>query len=480
VSDAEGSFGKLGGFAKNAGLAVAAGLALGAAGAIKLGGDAISAASDLAETESKVRQLFGGQTAAALGKWSDDAATKLGLSKAAALDAAAGFGNMFTQLGQSAPEAAKTSEKVVQLAADLGSFNNIPTAEAADKISAAFRGEYDSLQSLIPNINAARVEKEALAATGKETADQLTAEEKAMAALKIVTEDGAKAQGDFARTSGGLANQQKTLSANFEDLKATIGEKLLPIATDLVKWANDHMIPAAKELGAYLSKNLGPILGDVADFIQKKVVPAAQDFIKWFIEDLAPGIQKTVTPILDGLRGMFEKIAGKIKENEPELTKLKDAFKEVVEFIYQQVLPVVGDILGKKLELMGDAIGIAIDTVGFIVDIFSDWYDMISDVIGKIQDLIDWIKKIDLGKLGEIGGAIGGLFGRTAATPGGGGFEAGPGGAWGDKWGNPSDPPVVYNFTIQGAIDPVSSARQIRRILAEGDALNGAPDWAMI
>jgi hypothetical protein len=396
VSDAEGSFGKLGGFAKNAGLAVAAGLALGAAGAIKLGGDAISAASDLAETESKVRQLFGGQTAAALGKWSDDAATKLGLSKAAALDAAAGFGNMFTQLGQSAPEAAKTSEKVVQLAADLGSFNNIPTAEAADKISAAFRGEYDSLQSLIPNINAARVEKEALAATGKETADQLTAEEKAMAALKIVTEDGAKAQGDFARTSGGLANQQK------------------------------------------------------------------------------------ITPILDGLRGMFEKIAGKIKENEPELTKLKDAFKEVVEFIYQQVLPVVGDILGKKLELMGDAIGIAIDTVGFIVDIFSDWYDMISDVIGKIQDLIDWIKKIDLGKLGEIGGAIGGLFGRTAATPGGGGFEAGPGGAWGDKWGNPSDPPVVYNFTIQGAIDPVSSARQIRRILAEGDALNGAPDWAMI
>jgi hypothetical protein len=31
------------------------------------------------------------------------------------------------------------------MSADLGSFNNTPTADIADMISAAFRGEYDSL-----------------------------------------------------------------------------------------------------------------------------------------------------------------------------------------------------------------------------------------------------------------------------------------------------------------------------------------------
>jgi hypothetical protein len=176
---------------------------------------------------------------------------------------------------------------------------------------------------------------------------------------------------------------------------------------------------------------------------------------------------------LDGLRAAFEKIATKIQENEPELRDLKEGFATLVEFIYQKVLPLVGQYLGKELEVMGTAIGGAIDVVGFAVNIFQDWYDMISNVIGKIQSLIDWIKKIDLGKLGEIGGAIGGIFGRTAATPGGGGFEAGPGGAWGDKWGNPADPPMIFNFTIQQAFDPEETGKTLDRVMKRYGANRG-------
>ena len=64
-------------------------------------------------------------------------------------------------------EAANTSQQVVQFAADLGAFNNVETADVLERIQAGFRGEYDSLQALIPNINALRVQKEALAETGK-------------------------------------------------------------------------------------------------------------------------------------------------------------------------------------------------------------------------------------------------------------------------------------------------------------------------
>ena len=212
-----------------AGKMLAVGLAVGGAAAVKMG----QKASDLSETVNKASIIFG-DNYAEIDKWSKGAATSMGLSQAAALDAASGFGDMFSQLGFAGDQAAKMSKSVVQMSADLGSFNNLPTAEVTDMMSAAFRGEYDSLQRLIPNINATRVETEALEMTGKKSAKTLTAQEKAAATLAIVQKDGARAAGDFARTSDGLANSQKIATARMEDLQAKIGAKVLPAMNKLL------------------------------------------------------------------------------------------------------------------------------------------------------------------------------------------------------------------------------------------------------
>jgi hypothetical protein len=218
-----------------------------AVGAIKdaIGG-AVSAASDLNETLNKSQAIFGKQQASMLA-WADTASTSVGLSKGAALDAAAGFGDMFTQIGFTGKAAAGMSRDTVQLAADLGSFSNLETADVVDRLSGAFRGEYDSLQLVIPNINAARVEQVALATTGKKTAKELTAQEKAAAVLAIAHKDGARAAGDFAKTSSGLANSQKIMSAEVTNLKADIGAGLLPVMLKLqviglkaVRWMADN------------------------------------------------------------------------------------------------------------------------------------------------------------------------------------------------------------------------------------------------
>jgi len=218
-------------FDKLKGKAALLGAAIGVM-AVKFGKDGVSAASDLSETINKSNVIFG-KNASAIEKWADGAAKNLGLSKSAALESAAGFGNMFSQLGFTGDQAAKLSKNVVRMSADLGSFNNLPTAQVADMMSAAFRGEYDSLQRLIPNINAARVEQQALAMTHKSSAKDLTASEKAAATLAIVQKDGAAAAGDFARTSGSLANQQKILSASYQDVAAKAGGVLLPVITSL-------------------------------------------------------------------------------------------------------------------------------------------------------------------------------------------------------------------------------------------------------
>lgn len=229
-------------------VAALAGVAVGA-------GKAISSASDLNETVSKSQVIFGRQ-AGAMDAWASGAAKSAGLSKTAALDAAAGFGDMFSQLGFAGGAAASMSKDVVQMSADLGSFNNLPTEDVTQRMSAAFRGEYDSLQSLIPNINAARVETEAMAATGKKSAKDLTAQEKASAVLAIVQKDGARAAGDFARTQGSAANQTKIAQANAQNLTAQLGQQLLPAYT--------FVVAKAAEFLAFLGQHQGAVTAVVA------------------------------------------------------------------------------------------------------------------------------------------------------------------------------------------------------------------------
>jgi hypothetical protein len=222
-------------------MATAAG-ALAGIGIVSVLGGAVTAASDLNETVNKTNVIFG-QNAREVREWARGSAQSFGLSQQAALEAASGFGNMLTQLGYTADAALEASTGTVKLAADLGSFNNLDTGDVLDRIGAALRGEYDSLQLLIPNINAARVQTEALAATGKTNADQLTAQEKAAATLAIVQRDGASAANDFAETSDGLANSQKILTAEWEDAQAALGQLLVGPVTGLVQVLSEDVLP---------------------------------------------------------------------------------------------------------------------------------------------------------------------------------------------------------------------------------------------
>jgi hypothetical protein len=227
VSDTESGFSKLGSKMASFGKAMATGglATLGAGVALKKG--LIDPASDLSETLSKTTNVFG-KNAAGIISWSKTSATSFGLSQTAALGAAAQFGDMFTQLGFTGKAAASTSKNLVKTAADLGSFHNVDPTDVLERIGGALRGEYDSLQQLIPNISAARVETAALAATGKKAASDLTAQEKATAALAIIQKDGKNAANDFAETSGGAANQQRIFTAQLEDLRAKLGSQLVP------------------------------------------------------------------------------------------------------------------------------------------------------------------------------------------------------------------------------------------------------------
>lgn len=195
--------------------------------------DAVDAANNMAESVNKVNVVFG-KGAGAIRKFTDSAAQNLGLSRQAALDAAGAYGNMFTQLGLTTDQAVSMSKGMLTLTADIASFHNADPTAVLEAQQAAFRGEYDALQKFIPTITAAAVEQRALADTGKTSASQLTASEKAAATYALMMEGAGKATGDFARTSDSAANQQRIMKAKMDDATVSLGQALAPAVAAIV------------------------------------------------------------------------------------------------------------------------------------------------------------------------------------------------------------------------------------------------------
>ena len=191
-------------------------------------GPAITAASNLQESMQKVNVIFG-KGASEVEKFAASAARNLGQSKQSVLDAAGAFGTFGKAAGLSGQDLAVFSNDFTTLATDLASFNNTSPEEAVQAIGAALRGEAEPLRRFGVLLNDATLKQEALNLGIYDGKGALTAQQKILAAQAAIYKQTTDAQGDFLRTSDGLANSQRTLSAEFANIQAQLGMKLLPL-----------------------------------------------------------------------------------------------------------------------------------------------------------------------------------------------------------------------------------------------------------
>lgn len=238
--DLERAMGRAGTSAKHFGVTmgdvakVAAGaIAAIAAAAVVEGKRAVSAYSDLQEQIGKTGVVFG-SSAAGIQEWSKTTASSIGVARDQALQATGTFGNMLVPMGLARPLAAQMSQRMVQLSADMASFNNASPEDTLLALRSGLAGEAEPLRQFGVFLDAARIKQEALNLGLVKGKGDLTAAQKAAATYSIILKDTADAQGDFARTSGGLANQQRVLRAQIRDLEAGIGKALYPAVTKVV------------------------------------------------------------------------------------------------------------------------------------------------------------------------------------------------------------------------------------------------------
>jgi hypothetical protein len=227
-------------------------IAAGAAGVI--GYNLIQAASGLEEAISKVNVVFG-QSSDAVHEFASQSAVNLGISRQAALEAAGTYGNLFQAFGVGRERSQEMSTSLVQLAADLASFNNATIDDALQALRSGLSGETEPLKRFGVALNDVRLKQEALSMGLYNGKGNLDVAAKAQAAYALILKDTSLAQGDFARTSDGVANQQRILAAQFADVRAEIGTALLPVYKTLLGFINDQVLPRFREFADAVGKD---------------------------------------------------------------------------------------------------------------------------------------------------------------------------------------------------------------------------------
>lgn len=398
-----------------------------------LGMAAFNAASDLNESMSKVEVVFG-DASTSIVEFSKTASSSLGMSQQQALEAVGTFGNLMSAMGMGTPQAADMSRSMVQLAADLASFNNASPEETLLALRSGLTGETEPLKRFGVNLNQARIEAEALrlglaqapvdmrkvelatnalnaaqadlatkqksgrasaaelqAAQDKVTRAQLALEKameggkveldaaaRAQAAYSLIMQDTSLAQGDFARTSDGAANQSRILTASFSDLAAQLGTQLLPIGLQVMGFVRG-LIDRFKSLSPGVQKAV-VVVGALV---------AAIGPLMTVVGGVTTAVGFLASPV-----GIVVAALAALAVAVVFLWKRSEKFREVVTRVWDSVKAAVkraGELIQSVIASIGDWLDRHRDTVERLRRAFENAFTAIA---GAVQGAVDIISGI--------------------------------------------------------------------------------------
>tara|TARA_R100001460_G_scaffold56525_1_gene96208 strand:- start:8028 stop:9980 length:1953 start_codon:yes stop_codon:yes gene_type:complete len=201
------------------------------------GGAAIKLASDFEESLNKVDVAFG-KSSAEVKSFAKTTLTQFGIAEGSALDMAALFGDMATSMGITRNEASLMSTSMVGLAGDLASFKNIGIEQATTALAGVFTGETESLKRLGIVMTEINLKQFAMSQGIQKNIKDMTQAEKVSLRYQFILSKTGNAQGDFAKTQGGAANQMRIFTEGLKQLGQSIGSIMLPAFTKIVAFTN--------------------------------------------------------------------------------------------------------------------------------------------------------------------------------------------------------------------------------------------------
>ena len=297
IKSAQSEFAKVGKTIGGVLTAVGAAVTVAGVGIAKFGASSVEAASTLEESLNAVNVAYGGASKSIV-KLGEDAAQRLGVTQSAFNAAAVRFSAFAERVVGEGGNVTGFLDDITTRAADFASVFNIDVAEALQVFQSGLSGEAEPLKRFGINLLDSEVKAYALRTGLIAVGETMTEQEKVQARYGLLMEATAKTQGDFANTSGSLANSQRILQASFEDLQAEVGTALLPVFADATKEfgkmigpLRDALVPAAENLAIAFRTKAIPALQDFTKFLAS---PEGTKRVNDFVQAVVFGIEKVV------------------------------------------------------------------------------------------------------------------------------------------------------------------------------------------
>lgn len=161
----------------------------------------------------------------------------------------------------------------------------------------------------------------------------------------------------------------------------------------------------------------------VHDWVNEHLLPLFHQLSDYFTDTVLPVLKKVGGEAMDGIRQGLGIVGDAINQHKPQIDELKTAFKDVVDFIVEKVLPLLGPTLKGAFIATGGFIAGLIDIIAGIITAFDAVQSAIPGIWNSIADtfvsgvnsiigVLNWfigalknIPGVHIDTIGPIGGA---------------------------------------------------------------------------
>jgi hypothetical protein len=203
-------------------------------------------------------------------------------------------------------------------------------------------------------------------------------------------------------------------------------------------------------IGAFVLDAITPMV----EMIVKHVVPAIQGFVEGFqggdglknaFEDIIRIGKNIFLPVIDGIKQAFDRVKKIVMEN-------KDSFKDLLEFTRDYLAPFLGGAFKIAIQAVGIAVGAVITAVARLIDLFKTMFQFagrVGDVAGDVLGFLNPFDNASDKSAPSLSKSTSGISGVSSAS--------------------------VNNYvTVNGAIDPIGTARSISNVLSNAATSTGS------
>jgi len=354
-NEVEGFGSKLGGFAKKAGAAFAVAGAAAAAYASKLAVDGVKAAIEDEKAQTQLALALENATGAtnAQIKATEDSILQMSLASGVADDE---LRPALGRLVRSTGDITKAQD-LLSTALDISAATGKPLEAVANSLGKAYDGNTAALGKLGIGLDAAELKSMSFEQVQGRLTDLFG--------------------GAAAANANTYAGQIARVQVAFNEAQETIGTALLPILDKLLGFINQNALPAIQAFSAAFSLTESDGFGKV-------------------ITDVGTTLKKTFTPIIEGVKSVFDSVKTAVENSKDEFK----AFWDVVKFI----APLIGKAIGGALSVIGDIAEILITVFAKVLAALKPLINFAIDGINLVIRGINIIKPgTDIAYLPKIG-----------------------------------------------------------------------------